>query len=745
MLGKNNQNQIIKLDEGWKVIQNGITKLKNLLDGEPSEKPFTSQEYMDVYTTIFNMCTQKAPHMYAKDLYGKYKKTFNEYLKYTVLPSLRDKYNEFLLSELVKRWNNHKIMIKSLSQFFRYLERYFIPQYSLPSLNNVALLCFFDVVFKPLNDKITAAIISLIHMEREGHQIDPLLVKNVVDMYVEIGMDHYEHGFEVHMLDDTSTYYARKATKWIEADSCLEYLLKVEESLKRERERAGEAGYLVSSTQHKLEKRVKHELLVSHATQLLEKGNSGFHALLRDDKVEDLSRIYKFFHEMQRLEPLVDIFRKHVIAEGTLVVQVEEASSSQTKDNGSSSVQEHGTVRKVIEFYDKYMAYIESCFMNDVLFFKPLKEAFDVICNKNVDGTSFAELLATFCDTILKKGSGSEKLSEEEIDETFDKVANLLVHNNDKDVFAEFYRKKLARRLLFDRSANEDHEKSFLCKLKQHFGAHYVSKIEGMMTDLAISKDTQLSYEQCLEKSPHLTPGIDFSVSVLTTGFWPTYKSFGINLPLEMVRCVELFKVFYESTKRSKKISWVFSLGSCNIIGNFQQKPIELTVSTYQAAALLLFNDVDGLSYSEIKTILDIDHDEDLCRILHSLSCAKYKILSKEPDTKKVSPNDVFKFNSSFTDRMRRIRLPLVPIDDRKKVVEDVNQDRRYTIDASIVRIMKSRKILGHQQLVSQCVEMLSRLFKPDVKDIKKRIDNLIGQDFLERDPNDLSTYKYVA
>lgn len=51
-------------------------------------------------------------------------------------------------------------------------------------------------------------------------------------------------------------------------------------------------------------------------------------------------------------------------------------------------------------------------------------------------------------------------------------------------------------------------------------------------------------------------------------------------------------------------------------------------------------------------------------------------------------------------------------MDERKKVIEDVDKDRRYAIDAAIVRIMKSRKFLGHQQLVMECVEQLGRMFK---------------------------------
>lgn len=44
-----------------------------------------------------------------------------------------------------------------------------------------------------------------------------------------------------------------------------------------------------------------------------------------------------------------------------------------------------------------------------------------MFCNKGVAGSSSAELLATFCDNILKKG-GSEKLSDEAIEETLEKV-----------------------------------------------------------------------------------------------------------------------------------------------------------------------------------------------------------------------------------------------------------------------------------------------------------------------------------
>ncbi|CAL5383981.1 unnamed protein product [Camellia sinensis] len=238
---------------------------------------------------------------------------------------------------------------------------------------------------------------------------------------------------------------------------------------------------------------------------------------------------------------------------------------------------------------------------------KALKEAFEVFCNKGVGGSSSAELLATFCDNILKKG-GSEKLSDEAIEETLEKVVKLLAYISDKDLFVEFYRKKLARRLLFDKSANDEHERSILTKLKQQCGGQFTSKMEGMVTDLTLARENQTNFEEYLKTNPDASPGIDLTVTVLTTGFWPSYKSFDLNLPVEM--CVEVFREFYQTKTKHRKVTWIYSLGTCNLNGKFEPKTMELIVTTYQASVLLLFNALGRLSYQEIMTQLNLTNDD---------------------------------------------------------------------------------------------------------------------------------------
>lgn len=229
------------------------------------------------------------------------------------------------------------------------------------------------------------------------------------------------------------------------------------------------------------------------------------------------------------------------------------------------------------------------------------------------------------------KEASSEELSDKEVGDNVEKVGKLLGYINDNDMFGEFYSNKLSRRLLIEKSANDYHERRILSTFKQHCGEQFTSKMEGMVTDMTLAKENpNLWKEYLMEKykegggNPW---GIGFNVTVLTAGFWPTsYKPFDhISLPAEMVKCTEVFKEFYEAIINNRKLKWINSLGTCNILGNFESKTIHLNVSAYQAAVLLLFNSADRLSYSEIKTQLNLgdEDDDDLIRILESLSSDK--------------------------------------------------------------------------------------------------------------------------
>jgi cullin 1 len=83
-------------------------------------------------------------------------------------------------------------------------------------------------------------------------------------------------------------------------------------------------------------------------------------------------------------------------------------------------------------------------------------------------------------------------------------------------------------------------------------------------------------------------------------------------------------------------------------------------------------------------------------------------------------------------------------IDDIKENSSKIEEDRSYIIEASIVRIMKSRKTMDHNSLVSEVLSQLIH-FKPEPKAIKRIIESLIERDFLERNEEHSNMYNYLA
>merc|ERR1712129_164167 len=81
----------------------------------------------------------------------------------------------------------------------------------------------------------------------------------------------------------------------------------------------------------------------------------------------------------------------------------------------------------------------------------------------------------------------------------------------------------------------------------------------------------------------------------------------------------------------------------------------------------------------------------------------------------------------------------------QKKVPQQVMEARKNRVEAAIVRIMKARKKLRHQQLIVEVVHQLQARFNPDPQFIKQRIAALIEREYLERDADDRRLYHYLA
>ncbi|KTG42698.1 hypothetical protein cypCar_00040267, partial [Cyprinus carpio] len=334
-------------------------------------------------------------------------------------------------------------------------------------------------------------------------------------------------------------------------------------------------------------------------------------------------------------------------------------------------------------------------------------------------------LPAKYVDSKLR--AGNKEATEEELERILDKIMIIFRFIHGKDVFEAFYKKDLAKRLLVGKSASVDAEKSMLSKLKHVLMQCVCLCVQYMQNQSDPSN-------------------IELTVNILTMGYWPSYTPMDVHLPAEMVKLQEVFKIFYLGKHSGRKLQWQPTLGHAVLKTEFKEGKKELQVSLFQTLVLLMFNESDEYSVEEIRTATGIE-DGELKRTLQSLACGKARVLNKMPRGKDVEDADRFHFNSDFTHKLFRIKINQIQmketVEEQVSTTERVFQDRQYQIDAALVRIMKMRKTLSHNLLVSELYNQLKFPVKP--ADLKKRIESLIDRDYMERDKENPNQYHYVA
>ena len=205
----------------------------------------------------------------------------------------------------------------------------------------------------------------------------------------------------------------------------------------------------------------------------------------------------------------------------------------------------------------------------------------------------------------------------------------------------------------------------------------------------------------------------------------------------------------------------------------------------FQALALRAFNDADALTVRELRRITGIADDGELKRTLLSLAVnPRVRVLTLRRAASasasgagasgagaaggasasasasaagggaaraappELADDDTLALNVAFAHPKFRLKIPTIQAkevaeQEHDKVEEALFRDRQYQVDAAVVRIMKARKSLSHNLLLSELLAQLK--FPAAPADIKQRIESLIERDYLERDEATPSVYNYLA
>ncbi|CAH8517719.1 unnamed protein product [Schistosoma bovis] len=677
------------------------------------------------FKNVEDICAQKM----IMELYSSLKAIFSEYVA-----GLQPEFLKvgFQLNAVAHCWGLYCKKMLLIRNIFLFMDRQLL-QLNPQNLQiwDLALKLFREDVItqEKVQSRLMCQILDEIHKERCGEAIDRQLLRTVIRMLVDLKL--YDSIFLAEFVCKSQQLYAYEADTLSRQLSVPEYLLHVDKRIIEEEDRL--VVYLdANSTRSLLMSTLVSELLTRPLDYLLDNG------LVNPLKTKQTSQLSLLFSLVSRvpngIEKLRTHFRNYIIQMGREMV--ENPTHDPEKDRNM--------IQNLLDSRDFLSEITVSCFSNDPSFMRVLQEAYEEFINQRPNKP--AEFLAKYLDSHLR--SGNKAQTEEELDKLMDKAMILFRFIDGKDIFEAFYTKELAKRLLLNKSASVDAEKAMLSKLKQECGPNYTRKMETMFQDIELSKQLSKNFRLSLPD----THAIELSVNVICPASWPPYPQTTANYPPEMVALREEFTRFYLSHHQGRKLIYEPSLGTCVVKAIFPMTPNlrkELQVSELQALVLLQFNQSDNapITYTTIAENTGIEEKE-LKRTLLSLAAGKgQRVLKKTPGNLEIENDHQFVFNTEFHHRLTRIKFNQVQLKETEQeqvaTEERVFADRVAHVDCCIVRIMKTRKTIDHNSLLSEVYKQLQ--FPLKASDVKKRIENLIERDYMKRDSSNAATYHYVS
>ena len=702
------------------------------------------------------------------------------------------------MKELTTAFQQHSTEAGMITDVLMYMERVQSGDGKKISIFTVALGLFRERILQcPASKALDMTVLELLETvmldfiarERSGEMVERPLIKascrmleNLYETVIEQETTKlYLTSFEPKFLDASRAYYRDEGRRLVEGADATTFCSRARQRLKEEKERCQQS--LSLSTEAKIKLVIEQEFIENNITDVINMPGTGVRNMVDNDKIEDLQNLYLLVKQVNpRLTPLKDAVHKRIMDLGrdinTAANQIANEAPSKAKvDKQPGEEKAKGKdkpappkqlsqqtlaainwVEEVLKLKNKYDTLLTKAFDSDSFMEKALEVSFQDFINENARS---AEFLSLFLDQYLK-ASGKDK-TEAEVDQLLDSGVTLVQYLSDKDVLETYYHKHMAKRLLRTKSISRDVERQMLGKMKMRLGNQFTQKMEGLLRDIELSESLTTEYQAHMNSlGDGTTHKIDFEPSVLTTTVWPITipeeAARSCILPADAIRVKDSFEKFYLNKHTGRKLTWLPNMGDVTMRATYQKAGRSITYEvagpTYFMVIVMLFNENDKLTFDEILQLTNIPAEK-LNQTLLSIAVApKTRLLKKDPMTREINPTDVFSYNDKFEHPYRKFKVAVVTdqtnkletTEQRKETEKKHGEERGLAIDAAIVRIMKARKILQHQQLMAETIDILKVRFNPDIAMIKRKIESLIEREYLERDSDAaVPSYRYLA
>ncbi|CAK58816.1 unnamed protein product (macronuclear) [Paramecium tetraurelia] len=381
---------------------------------------------------------------------------------------------------------------------------------------------------------------------------------------------------------------------------------------------------------------------------------------------------------------------------------------------------------------------------NDVKLISAYETAFTTAFNEIQDSHQY---LAIYADVSIRSEKG---VNEIETDKKLNKIFSLFQLLYSRDKFFQQHQRLLSSRLLNQQTQNINLEKNLLQKFKGETQTNVLSQLQKMVNDI------QQSYRFATDQMIHKNQKFDLTVYLLSQGCWPINNiQEQIIAPQEMLSSLNLYEQIYLIKNNGRILLWTYNLGQGELNYKIQNDKYYITATTFQMITFFLFNKENELTIQQIQErtqikIIDLENS------LIPFICLKVLSRQKEDLDEFSDKNEVIKLNLNYNNKQKKLRVlpnPKMQPKRQRKVGELTQEEREYeeqlikqrelVVDSQLVRTMKSKKSVTHSDLIAQCAQMIT-IFKPDIKFVKKRIENLIDREYIKRDERDCNLYHYL-
>lgn len=712
----------------------------------------------DRFSDVYSLCVAY-PEPLADRLYGETKQYLIDHVA-QLLNKVQEDGEQNLVKNYFHYWSQYSVGSQFLHSLYLYLNHQHIKSQKMsdaeiiygstdPSntaqdqmeIGELALQVWQSNMIWPLGHQLVRLLLEAIDLDRAGKppSIPLEAVRGTILSFVEVQiykkksqLQLYIELFEQPFLNASGEHFKRDAALLLQEKDVSLYMERVKAKIEEELFRA--RRFLHSSSLPKVAHRCELHMVAEHLQFLYSECQN----MVKYEKKKDLSNMYDLLKSVPNaLVALVDTVFDHIKNQGLSAIHNLQGDSIHIN-----------FVENLLAVYKKYKELIKEVFKSDQNFMGALDKACNSVINHRPnDGRSpcrSPELLAKYCDTLLKKSS--KGISETEVDEKLSESIIIFKYIDDKDIFQKFYSRSLAKRLIHQQTQSMDAEEAMINRLKQACGYEFTSKLHRMFTDMSVSADLNNKF-QAFIKQGDLDLGINFGIYVLQAGAWPLGQAVvtPFALPQQLEKSVQMFERFYHDKFNGRKLTWLHHLCQAELKLGYLKRPYVVTVQTFQMAVLLLFEKTDQLSCKEIRETLQLN-SEQFKR--HAISLIDSKLLLA--DTEELDETEtILRLNMDYSNKRTKFRITAAIQKETPHEVEQtmnsVEEDRKMYLQAAIVRIMKSRKVLKHNLLIQEVYAQSKVSFAPSVQLIKKCIESLIDKQYIERTPHSSEEYSYVA